>query len=288
MLQKTFTSFLNSLFSMRNLKFSKKTFSNFSKYAKDYSKNGFVIIRNFIDKKIIQDIKKELKYKKKNNKFFYYEKINNVKKLRRIERISDFSKKSKKIIRSAEILNIIKDLESSKYELLKDKLNLKYPGGQGYLPHIDGHFYWKDKNNKTQKGWKKYGENLVNLVLPLEITNKKNGCIFLAKKKDTAKLGKNFTKITKKMVRGTPNIKKSDLKFFKFFPIEMNIGDACFFNWKCAHYSKKNLSKNSRMIFYATYYKKKPSSNKNSIREKYYKDKFFSKNGMKNKSLLFN
>ena len=37
----------------------------------------------------------------------------------------------------------------------------------------------------------------------------------------------------------------------------MNIGDACFFNWKCAHYSKKNNSNNSRMIFYATYYKKK-------------------------------
>jgi len=75
MLQKTFTSFLNSLFSMRNLKFSKKTFSNFSKYAKDYSKNGFVIIRNFIDKKIIQDIKKELKYKKKIINFFIMKRL---------------------------------------------------------------------------------------------------------------------------------------------------------------------------------------------------------------------
>ena len=41
------------------------------------------------------------------------------------------------------------------------------------------------------------------------------------------------------------------------------------------------------MIFYATYYKKKTQSNKNSMREKYYKDKFFSKSGRKNKSLLF-
>ena len=50
------------------------------------------------------------------------------------------------------------------------------------------------------------------------------------------------------MVLATPNIKKKDLKFFKFYPIEMNIGDACFFNWKCAHNSKKNNSNNSRMI----------------------------------------
>ncbi len=273
---------------MKSIKFTKKNLSNNSKITKDYQKNGFVIIKNFIDKKLIQEIREDLTNKKKNNKFFYYEKIKNVKKLRRIERISDFSKKSKKLICSNEVFKTLKKLEDSNYELLKDKLNFKYPGGQGYLPHIDGHFFWRDKNNKVQKGWKKYGDNHVNLVLPLEKTNKKNGCIYLAKKKDTKKLGNSFSEITKKMVRSTPNIKEKDLKNFKFYPIEMKIGDACFFNWECAHYSKKNFSNNSRMIFYATYYKKKFSStSRNSMRENYYKDKFFSKSGKKNKSLLF-
>tara|TARA_B100001057_G_scaffold493667_1_gene588623 strand:+ start:9022 stop:9843 length:822 start_codon:yes stop_codon:yes gene_type:complete len=266
---------------------SNKSKSNFIRVEKNYRKNGFVIIKNFINKKIIQDIRNELTNKKKNNKFFYYETIKKEKKLRRIERISDFSKKSKHLICSIEILKIIENLEKSKYELLKDKLNFKYPGGRGYLPHIDGHFYWRDKDNKTQKGWKKYGDNLVNLVLPLEKTEKKNGCIYVAKKEDTEKLGKSFAEITKKMIKSTPNIKKQDLKFFKFYPIEMNVGDVCFFNWKCAHFSKKNNSKNSRMMFYATYYKKNLSMNKNSMREKYYKDKFNSKNGTENKSLLF-
>jgi len=272
---------------MKNLPLLDHSIPNFQKLVIDYRNNGFVIIKNFISKKIIEEIKEELSQKKKNNKFFYYEKIINEKKLRRIERISDFSKKSKNLICSTEILKVIKKLENSKYELLKDKLNFKYPGGQGYQPHIDGHFYWIDKNNKIQNGWKKYGDNLVNLVIPLEKTNKKNGCIYLAKKKDTNKLGNNFGEITRKMIRTTPNIKKKDLHFFKFYPIQMNIGDVCFFSWKCAHYSKKNKSNKSRMIFYATYYEKKKSSNKHSIREQYYKDKFFSKNSRKNKSLLF-
>ena len=194
MFLKTFTITLEIIFKMKNLRLSNHTISNFPKFINDYTNNGFVIIRNFINKKIIKDIKEELSNKKKNNKFFYYEKINNVKKLRRIERISDFSKKSKNLICSKEILKIIMNLENSKHELLKDKLNFKYPGGQGYLPHIDGHFYWRDKNNKTQKGWKTYGDNLVNLVLPLEKTNKKNGCIYLAKKKTQTNLVKILQK----------------------------------------------------------------------------------------------
>ena len=129
---------------MKSIKFTKKNLSNNSKITKDYQKNGFVIIKNFIDKKLIQEIREDLTNKKKNNKFFYYEKIKNVKKLRRIERISDFSKKSKKLICSNEVFKTLKKLEDSNYELLKDKLNFKYPGGQGYLPHIDGHFFWRD------------------------------------------------------------------------------------------------------------------------------------------------
>ena len=33
--------------------------------------------------------------------------------------------------------------------MFKDKLNFKYPGGNGYKPHIDGHFLWSDKNKST-------------------------------------------------------------------------------------------------------------------------------------------
>jgi len=249
-----------------------------------YNKRGYVIIRNFIKKSLIRNIKEKiLKKIKINNKFFYYEKINNRLKLRRIERISDFSKKSKDIICSKQILRLIKKIENKRFDLFKDKLNFKYPGGNGYLPHIDGHFFWKNNKNILQNGWQKYSNNFVNLVVPLEESNKANGCIYLSDKRNTNKLGKKFKEITKRMVPNTPNIKVSDIKKFKFLPIELKVGDICFFNWKCAHLSKKNNSKKSRMIFYATYFQK---NKKKNIRNKYYIDKLKSKNSSKFKSLL--
>ncbi len=255
------------------------------KDIKLYKKNGWIIVRNVFDKKYVNKIKKELfKQTKKESDFFYYENINKKRKLRRIEKVSDFSKSSKKLICSKKTINIIKILEKNKYLLFKDKLNFKFPGGKGYLPHIDGHFYWRDKNKKYQNGWKKYSSNFINLVLPLEESNINNGCIYVASKNDTNKIGKSFKKITDKLVIHTPNIKLKDLKKFNFFPIELKVGDICLFNWKCAHYSENNQSNKSRMIFYATFCKKNKDMN---LRKMYYLDKQSSYNNKKNKSLLF-
>tara|TARA_B100000780_G_scaffold260069_1_gene211527 strand:+ start:196 stop:990 length:795 start_codon:yes stop_codon:yes gene_type:complete len=263
---------------MIDLNQSKSTLKN------DYRKNGFVIIKKFINPKIINEIKKELLIKiKKKNKFFYYEKISNELKLRRIEKISDFSKRSKNLICSKNIINMIAYLENQKYSLFKDKLNFKYPGGKGYMPHIDGHFLWRDSKGTYQKGWKKYSNNFVNLVLPLEKADKTNGCVYLAKKSDTKKFAINFDQISNNLIPNNSYIKKKDLKKFKFYPIELNVGDICFFNWKCAHMSKNNNSKKSRMIFYSTYFKE---NNQKNVRKKYYFDKLYSKNNKAQKSLL--
>ncbi len=263
------------------------TFNSINKDCLNFfSKNGFFILKNFFKKKEIMNVRREIQnnINKKNN-FFYYEKIKKNKKLRRVEKISDFSKKSRKIIFSKNIFKVLYKIKKKKFVLFKDKLNFKYPGGAGYLPHIDGHFFWKDNNNVFQNGWKKYSNYFVNFVLPLERSDIKNGCLYLAKKNDTRKIGKNFRQITKNLVLNTPNIKKKDIKKFKFYPVILEVGDACFFDWKCAHYSKKNVSNNSRIIFYATYCSKNKNRN---IRKYYYNDKYTSINTLKNKSLLFN
>ena len=44
-------------------------------------------------------------------------------------------------------------------------------------------FFGRIKNNKTQNGWKKYANDFINLVIPLEKSDKKNGCLYLAQKK---------------------------------------------------------------------------------------------------------
>lgn len=252
-----------------------------------YKKDGWVIVKNFFKKNDIKIIKSQILKKiskTKKNDFFYYETIKNKKRLRRIERISDFSETSRKIIYSKKILKLIKDIKNKKFKLFKDKLNFKYPGGKGYLPHIDGHFFWRDKNNKVQDGWKKYSNDFVNLVIPLEKSIKKNGCLYIAYKKNLKKIGNSFKEITSKMISGTPNIKTKYLDNFNYEPIILNAGDICLFDWKCAHFSKNNNSNNSRIIFYATYYNENIKKN---IRKKYYLDKKLSLNDNKNKALLF-
>ena len=137
-----------------------------------------------------------------------------------------------------------------KFDLFKDKLNFKYPGGKGYLPHIDGHFYWRDKNNKF-KMVGKYSNDFVNLVIPRERTDKKMACLYLSKKK---KLGRSFKKITNKMIIGTPNIKINDKKKFNYSAIELNVEIFVYLIGNVLIFQKNNNSNRSRMIFYATYF----------------------------------
>ena len=254
------------------------------KNKNQYIINGYSKINNFFSKEDVLSLKKNvLKNINKKKYNFYYEKIKGKEKIRRIEKVSDYIKFSKKIIFSKKIKNLIKFFENKDYVLFKDKINFKYPGGKGFLPHIDGHFLWKDRNNIIQKGWKKYSNEFLSVVVPLEKTIIENGCIYLSKKKDTFTLGKTFDKITNKLEMNTPNIKKKYLKNFKFYPIEMKVGDILVFNWLCAHFSKKNNSQKSRMIMYLTFCPKERGNT--VIRNKYYFDKENSLNKFQNKSL---
>ena len=255
---------------------------NSDKLLKDYKKNGFIIIKNFFSKKIINKAKYNIlkEAKKNSNELFFYEK--NKKKLRRIENIAAFSNDANKIINNFKLNKLVNKI-LGKNILFKDKLNFKYPGGGGFSPHIDGHFFWKDKNNNLKKGWKQYSNKFLSVVIPLEVSNIKNGCLQIANLEDTKKnFGTNWNNIVKKIYKFTPKVKKNYIKKFKFIPIELNAGDILLFDWKVCHGSKKNNSKNSRMIFYVTFAKIDKFKN---LKEKYYNDKISSKNTLSSKSL---
>jgi ectoine hydroxylase-related dioxygenase (phytanoyl-CoA dioxygenase family) len=262
--------------------FNSNDFINLKKF---FNENGFVVINNFFKKKQILDIKKKINRNKINfdPKHTYYEKIKNNFRYRRIESITDQSKDIQDILYSEKISNILQLLKKEKQVLFKDKLNFKYPGGEGFLPHIDGHFYWKDKNNKIKKGWSVYSDSFTNVVIPLEKSDEKNGCLYLSSKQDTLKLGDSWNKISKLITKFTPYLKKRLIKNFSFFPTKLNSGDVLIFDWYCAHLSKKNNSKSSRMIFYATFCKKNKKSN--AVRNNYYSDKKLSKNNNLAKSV---
>ena len=99
----------------------------------------------------------------------------------------------------------------------------------------------------------------------------------------TEDAGNTWESITNKLSLNTPNIKKKDLKKFKFFPLEVSTGDIIIFDWKCCHYSNKNKSNKSRMILYLTYCDK----NKKNMRKIYYEDRELSKTNINFKSCIY-
>ena len=253
-----------------------------------YKSKGYIILKKFFPKNKILYSKKEINriIKDKNNgTHFYYENIGGRKVMRRIEKITEYSKHIKRILGDRKLKFILKQVSTKKSYLFKDKLNFKYPGAGGFDPHIDGHFYWTSKDNKLKKGWKEYSNSFTNVVIALEKSNIKNGCIYVSNKENVYKvLGKTWEEISKKIEKFTPKIKKKYLKKIKFKPMVLNVGDVMLFDWKVPHYSRKNNSNSSRMIFYATFL----NSNiyQKNLRKKYYLDKDKSKNPLKNKSLI--
>ena len=172
----------------------------------EFKEKGHIIIKNFYPKKQIFLAKKNILklIKKDNGSFFYFEDYRK-KKLRRIERVSECSKDAKRILQEKKLKKVISELTGKKNFLFKDKINFKFPGGKGFEPHIDGHFFWKSKNNKINKGWKKYANSFINVVVPLEKSDKFNGCLYLSKKIYTSKIvGDSWEKITLKLQRFTP------------------------------------------------------------------------------------
>ena len=241
-----------------------------------FRNTGIIKLNNFFDKKEILTLKKNLFKKLNNNNSFdcYYETLKKRKYLRRIEKLSSNSSDFYNILNKKELKSTLKKLSLKNHYLFKDKLNFKYPNSAGFNHHIDGHWYWYNKSNKKEMGWRKYGNKFLNVVIPLENVYIKNGCLYLSSKKFTNKyLGKSWSQITNSLIKNKFILQKK----FKFKPYPVNVGDLLIFDWKVCHYSKKNLSKSSRMIIYATF------TDKKNQMSRYYSDKKHSKSSQKDK-----
>ena len=117
-------------------------YNQIKKIKKFYYQNGFVVLKDFFSKDKISKLKNEIlkKTTKDYNIDYYYEKGSKENfNLRRIEKITNYNKTVKEISESEKIKKILKSITSGKQTLFKDKLNLKLPKGDGFLPHFDGH-----------------------------------------------------------------------------------------------------------------------------------------------------
>lgn len=239
-------------------------------YYKQFNKNGYIRLKNFFSKKIIDKIVNDIYHAK--NVDTYYDQKNLI---RRIERIYD--KGSNLKYANKKIIDLLKKIFDEDYLIFKDKFNAKPSGGEGFFAHYDGVFKFKDKKKKIKNGWYEYTSEFINVLTALDSCTKKNGTIEVSNAHEN-----NFHKLLKNTNEdGTPNIKSSILKKLKFKQINLNKGDILIFRNTCPHRSKKNNSNKSRKTLYYTY----TLSKYGSYYKKYFNDK---KNSLNKKSKSLN
>ena len=208
---------------------------------------GVKKFKNVFSNNEINEISDNVKFleKEKDRKKYiwkFYEK--KIKRINRIEYFIKFNKFFFDLANDKRLIQIAHDLLGEKPILFKDKINFKYPGGEGFVAHQD-----------VSAGWGMYCNKHVNIALPLCDTNIENGCIYF---------GPRMTEMKTDYFKDLPeNSISLDKK-------ETNKGDLICFDSYIPHASYSNNSDEKRIILFYTY---TPFSN-GDFYEKYHSDKF--------------
>ena len=254
-------------------------------HIKQYKTLGYVQIKNFFEIDNINKVRELIQNNGFDNKKseIYYEEINGEKKIRRVENLAKNYKEFKNLIYNKLLQEYLFDIFGEKSFLFKEKLNFKpSKGGGKFRMHIDGHFDWFDSNNNKKQGWREYGNQFVNVVVPIESSTIQNGCLYVCEISQTIDyFGNNWQQIRSRLDGSGPHLKTDDEKKFKKIYIEQEPTDLLLFDWRCVHGSEQNMSDYERPILYLTYNSYSDGDNLDN----YYYDKKFSKNTSKNKSL---
>ena len=222
--------------------------NNINKLKYLYNKNGFVLIKNFLDNnlknnliKYVNEIESDQKIDKYINKYELCK--NNNKVLCRTEYIIDYHDGLRNIITNGKIPNIVSKINNSSVNLYKEKINYKYPNTGGYRPHQDITAYPNSNNHITC---------MINLCN----TNLNNGCLEFSPL--------NYNKIYK-----NKNGILLEPEKLKWNSCPTNFGDIVLFNSYVPHKSGPNKLHFPRKSLYLTY----NNSNEGNLREEYYNTK---------------
>ena len=258
---------------------------------KQYRQKGFLVRKRLVSPDALAQVGEsyenveDLDPEKDQPSFYYEPSVTQAGKklLRRIERVSDHSTLARDLILSSEILSAVGELTGETPILFKDKLNLKLPGGAGFRPHVDGHFYWTDFRGTKRRGWAEYGSYFTTVVLPLDRSRVENGCLEVSPLDEALKIfGRTWEAITSNLKGGGPDVSDEDVSKLSLAPLETEIGDVIFFDWRNPHRSKANLSRVSRRILYATYNR----ASDGDSRDLYYEEKMKSRGSKGKKAQL--
>ena len=207
---------------------------------------GKKIKKSFFSKSEVDNILLNIKQleKEKDRKNYIWKYFEQDKKtLSRIEYFVNHSLFLNELANSDKILNEVNALMGEKSVLFKDKINFKYPNGDGFKPHQD-----------ISAGWNKYSSRHITFALPLSDTTLENSCMFFGETQNK-QLTETFQDLDENI----------SLK-----PMPTEKGDVIFFDSYVPHASYKNNTSEARVVLFFTY---TPISDGNNY-EIYHADKF--------------
>jgi 2-aminoethylphosphonate dioxygenase len=229
----------------------------------EYKKNGYCIIKNCVDKDVLENSYNDIIESKKTSVY-----KDRTGKLRRIESVYNISDNMVNV--HEKCLEVLFNIFSEEFVIFKDKYNAKPPGGEGFYAHYDGVFNWVDSKGNTKNGWYEYANKFVNILVAIDPMNENNGALEVAKEHKGS-----FSELLKNTKNNnTPDLKKSIEDITIFEKIIINTGDMVLFSNTCPHRSTRNNSDQDRRTIYYTYNPKDEGNNY----EKYFLDKEQSKN----------
>ena len=220
-----------------------------------YKKHGYIIIKNplsFIDINSDELFKiTETVENLPNDKNFpwlkYYEEVNNISQICRIENFSKYHNTWNKIV--TYICQIVSQLYGENATLLKDKINLKYPGGEGFLQHQDITAYAPEE----------FSNHYISAMLAIDNCQcKEKGPLEIANGRHKEGIFENNHGVINK------NIK------FDFNPVYVETGDLILFCSYLPHKAEKNTSLEKRRSAFFTYNKLSDGD----FNQEYYHKKF--------------
>jgi len=207
------------------------------KYSNYLKENGFLLIKNFFnDEEVLQikQFKKDLDNipEEKGKWMIYYENINDTKIKSRIENFINYNKDIEQFIYT-KIHPFLNDICMDNMVLFKDKMNWKYPNGDGFKAHQD------------HPAWKHFDvSRFFSVALFADNSTIENGCLEIVRNKNNIGLFNNNGCIPE-------NIENK----LKWEYLEANTSDLLIFDSYIPHRSGPNNSNTSRSIFYFTFNK---------------------------------
>ncbi len=217
-----------------------------------YEKNGYLIIKNpfnNINQELLYSITYDLENLPHSTNFpwlKYYEEINKIPILSRIENFSQYHTIWNNIVHY--ITLIVTQLYNNTSVLFKEKINFKHSGGGGFLPHQDVTAYAHDE----------FAKDHISVLLAIDnCLNINQGPLEISSGRHKEGIFNNINGVIDKNIN------------IDYLPLFVESGDLVFFSSYLPHKSNKNQSNHSRRIAYFTFNK----LTEGDFYEKYYNKK---------------